>query len=361
MTTLSGWMLEKYFYLSAFQWVALGSMLLITPVIIKLVTMIISVLSYFAKKTTHTLDDRFLKAIQKPLSYVSVVGLWFIFSISLDFPAVFEKSIFVVLKILFGICIIWIFLIMADFLSDIIQFATKKTDTHIADYVLNAVQKILRAVIIVLGILIILQNLGINVMSLLAGLGLGGLALALAAKDTAANLFGSFMILIDKPFALGDWVIVDEIEGSVEDVGLRSTRIRTFYNSLVSIPNATLANSNIDNMGKRQYRRIRTVLGIEYQTDSKKLKDFMNGIKDIIEKNPLTRKESYEVSFHEYGPSSLNVLLYFFIDAKNWSEELKQKESIYLEILEFSKSIGVSFAFPSQSIYIKNKESLQTV
>ena len=136
-----------------------------------------------------------------------------------------------------------------------------------------------------LGILIVLQNMGVNVFSLLAGLGLGGLAFALAAKDTAANLFGSIMILTDRPFKIGDWVKMDGVEGTVEEIGFRSTRVRTFYNSLITIPNATIANVQIDNLGVRQYRRTTATLGVTYDTSMEKMNQFVEGIRKIIEGN----------------------------------------------------------------------------
>ena len=140
------------------------------------------------------------------------------------------------------------------------------------------VKKALRVSVVVMGLLVMFQKLGVEVVSVLAVLGLGGLAFALAAKDTCANLFGSVIILLDRPFHIGDQVIIGKTEGSVKSIGFRSARIRTFYNSVISVPNSVLANANIDNMGRREYRRIKAFLGATYDTPPAKIEAFIDGI-----------------------------------------------------------------------------------
>ena len=199
-------------------------------------------------------------------------------------------------------------------------------------------------------------------MSVLAGLGLGGLAFALAAKDACANFFGSIMILLDRPFNIGDWVIIGETEGSVEEIGFRSTRIRTFYDSLITVPNSILANANIDNMGQRNYRRIKAFFGLTYDTPPEKMEAFLEGVKNIVKANPYTRKDYYHVVFTAYGNFSLDVMLYCFSKVPDWSAELVQRQNIYLEILRLAEKIGVDFAFPTQTLHMESfpgQESLR--
>jgi MscS family membrane protein len=198
--------------------------------------------------------------------------------------------------------------------------------------------------------------MGVNVFSLLAGLGLGGLAFALAAKDTAANLFGSIMILVDRPFKIGDWVSVDTVEGTVEEIGFRSTRIRTFYNSLVTVPNANMANAQIDNLGVRQYRRTSFELDVTYGTKSKDLDAFIEGIRKIILENSISRKDMYHVYFSGYGASSLKIMVYFFLITDDWGQELKEKQNIYFKIYSLAEQLGVEFAFPTQTIFLNSEE-----
>ena len=160
---------------------------------------------------------------------------------------------------------------------------------------------------------------------LVAGIGIGSIAVGFAARDSIENLFGTFTVLLDKPFQVGDWILVGDLEGTVEDVGFRSTRIRTFYNSLISVPNRTFISSNVDNMGQRRYRRIREMLGLTYDTPPEKIEAFCEGVRRIIATHPYTRKDYYHVYFNGFGPSSLDVLLYCFVETPDWSTELREK------------------------------------
>ena len=214
-------------------------------------------------------------------------------------------------------------------------------------------RKTISFLVFIVGGLVIVQNLGYNVTSILAGLGLGGLAVALAAKDTLSNIFGSLVILFDRPFVVGDWVQFDKVEGTVESIGFRSTQIKTFYDSVISIPNYVVANAQIDNMGKRKFRRTRFTLGITYSTPPEKIQSFIEGIKNIIQKHPKTRKDYYQISFSGYADSSLNVFVNFFLQVANWNEELQFRQDIFLDILKLAQQLNVEFAFPSQSLYIE--------
>jgi MscS family membrane protein len=205
----------------------------------------------------------------------------------------------------------------------------------------------------VLAIVFILQNSGVAVSSVLAGLGLGGLAFALAAKDTVENFFGSLVLLTDRPFALGDWVVIDEVEGIVEEVGFRSTRVRTFYNSVVSVPNGKLAVSKIDNYGRRTRRRVKTTLGLTYGTPRVRMEEFVQRIRALLEADPQVWKGTIEVVLAGFGPSSLDVLVYFFLAVPDWHAELEHRGRLYLEFMRIAEEVGVSFAFPSTSVYVE--------
>ena len=214
------------------------------------------------------------------------------------------------------------------------------------------VRKGLKVITVVVGGLFILQNLSVDVSSLLAGLGIGGLAFALAAKDTLANFFGSVMIFVDRPFQIGDWVIAGGKEGVVEEVGFRSTRLRTFYNSLMTIPNAKITDTHIDNYGERRYRRCSTTLGLTYDTTPEQMQAFVEGVRAIIQANPHTRKDAYEVHMSGFGDSSLNVMLYFFFEVESWTIELREKHNVFLEIMRLAEKLGVSFAFPTSTLHV---------
>jgi len=197
------------------------------------------------------------------------------------------------------------------------------------------------------------NRIGLPAYSVFAGLGVSGVAVALAARESLANLLGSLIIMFEKPFSIGHWIRVGDIEGTVEDVGFRSTRIRTFYNSLVSIPSSKLIEATVDNLGLREFRRIKTVIQITYDTPPGKVEDFVEGIKSIIESHEHTRKDYFHVVFHDFGASSLNILVYFFLKVPDWSAELVERQRIFIEIMKLAENLGIRFAFPTQTLHLE--------
>ena len=308
----------------------------------------------FTDKTKNDLDDRVLDAFEKPLGGILSSAFWLICASRITLQE--DTAFFLIkgLQILLSIHLIIAAYRLTDVAVGYLQEFTKKTENELDDHLVPLLSKTLKVFVIVFGVLVTIQNLGVNVMSLLAGLGLGGLAFALAAKDTAANLFGSIMIFVDRPFKIGDWIVVDKAEGTVEEIGLRSTRIRTFYNSQISIPNGQTANATVDNMGRRQFRRVYARVGITYSSTTEQVEAFRSEIRKIIEEHPRTKKDAFHVYFNGFGDSSLEIMVYFFLKVPDWATELKDKEEVYLAIMKAAEKVGVSFAFPSQSIYFEN-------
>jgi MscS family membrane protein len=175
---------------------------------------------------------------------------------------------------------------------------------------------------------------------------------ALAAQDTIRNLLGGVTIFADRPFQVGDWVVMNDIEGTVEHVGFRSSRVRTFYNSVVTVPNARIVDTHVDNMGLRQWRRYKTTLGLAYHTTTDQVQAFVEGVRALIRANPGMRKDYYIVEFHGFGPSSLDVLVYCFINAPDWNAELRTRHVLNLDIMRLAEDLGVEFAFPTQTLHV---------
>lgn len=226
------------------------------------------------------------------------------------------------------------------------------TDTKLDDQLVPMVRKLAKILLVTSGVLIVLQNLNVNVGAMVATLGVGSIAIAFAAKDMLANFFGSIVVFVDKPFQIGDWVVVDGAEGVVEEVGFRSTRVRTFYNSLMTLPNAVFTEKKIDNYGARQYRRTFVTIGITYDTTPDQMQAFIEGIRAIIQANPYTRKDYYEVHMSGFGDSSLNVMLYFFFKTDSWSIELRERHNVFLEVMRLAQSLRIRFAFPTQTLHL---------
>lgn len=219
--------------------------------------------------------------------------------------------------------------------------------------------KILRFIIIALAISIIVDDWGFNVSGLVAGLGLGGLAVALAAQDAIGNIFGGIIIIVDKPFTVGDWIQTPSVEGTVEEVNFRSSKIRTFSHALVTIPNSVLANEAITNWTRMGKRRITFNLGVAYTTPKHKLENCVRRIRELLENHPGIHKETIFVRFDSFNESSLDIFLYFFTVTTNWGEYLAVKEEINFKILEILEQEQVSIAFPSRILYFENALPLE--
>lgn len=309
-------------------------------------------LEKLTSRSKTNMDDILIGSLSRPIGWIGSFLLILAVVSQIDLDESFKETLSIVFQVLIGFQVIKALYNLTDHATEIIQFIIRHLKISVDEALVPIIARSSKALVIVFGPLVVAQNLGVNVMSLVAGLGLGGLAFALAAKDTAANLFGSFMILVDKPFSVGDWVIIGSNEGTITEIGLRSTRIKTFYDSIISIPNSEVANASIDNMGKRNFRRVKTTLGVTYDTPPEKIEGFLEAIKRIIDVHPHTRKDYYQVVFTGFNASSLDLLLYFFIVAEDWSRELVIKQNIFLDIIRAAKDLDVEFAFPTTTVHI---------
>ena len=283
------------------------------------------------------------------LCFISFVGLEWI-----GLEKSYKDFIHQTLLFLMSYALIHISYQFLDLLESYINHVleTSKPKDFLHAYIISYVKKILKVFIVLFTLLLLLQSAGFNVTSILASLGIGGLALALGAKDTLNNLFGGVTILFDRPFSVGDWIVCNSIEGTVENIGFRSTKVKTFYDSSITIPNSLVVNSVVDNVGRRKARRTRFNLDITYDTSPEEIEAFVEGVKNILRSNPNVKQDYFQVFFHAYGPHSLQILVNFFLKVKNWDEELFQKQNIFIEILRLSQQLNISFAFPTQTLDI---------
>lgn len=286
------------------------------------------------------------------LSWIGLMLLWLFLVDSLKIHEGWDKYLTGLLRILLSLHVIRLSYLAVDAIGQVLLDFAAQTESTLDDRLAPFATKTLKVLVVVMGVLITLQNFKIEVMSLLAGLGLGGLALALAAQDTAANLFGSIMILIDNPFHLGDHIKIGDTEGIVEEVGFRSTRIRTFANTLVTLPNSVVAKEKIENLGIRQARRVRQILGLHYDTPPEKINQFCEEIKYLIGSEALVQKDNIVVCFNNFNASSLDILVNFHINTLDVKVELEMTQKIFTEIWKLSKKVGVDFAYPTQTLYL---------
>jgi MscS family membrane protein len=243
-----------------------------------------------------------------------------------------------------------------DMIGEVLLAKSRKTESKFDDILVPLLRKTAKLFVLAFGVVYGAQYMNINIVPLLTGLGIGGLAFAFAAKDTIENLFGSVAVVLDRPFEVGDWIVIGDIEGTIEELGFRSTRIRTFYNSLVTMPNAALVRATVDNYGRRQYRRWKTTLGVQYDTSPEKLLAFTEGIRELVRRHPYTRKDYFQVWAHGFSDSSIDVLVYVFHEVPDWSTELRERERLLLDIVRLADKLGVQFAFPTQTLHLYKEE-----
>ena len=350
---LPSWAQNTWLGIEAWQYIAVFLWLLIGFVLRKIFEFILdNYVRRVTQKTRFTWDDDLLDGVHRPAGFIFLMIFFRLTYTNLQLSVTVNLYLSTILEIAVSVGFVWLFYNLADVFAKYLTVITSKTETKLDDQLVPLIRKTLRFFIVVMGVILILQNNGYNVASLIAGLGIGGLAVALAAKDTLANFFGSITIFVDRPFRIGDWIKVGGVEGTVEEVGFRTTRIRTFYNSLVSMPNSSIATTDIDNLGMRKYRRFKTYLNLTYSTSPEQMEAFVEGIKAIVKANSHFRQDYYEVHFNSMGAHSLDVLVYVFFEVPDWSTELQQRHNFLLEILRLAREVGVEFAFPTQTLHI---------
>jgi len=326
--------------------------LLLRKIFTKILLVFLQNLSKYSK--TYY-DDKIISALKSPIRFgFIIIGL------HLFFILIFKETEIIknILNTLVVYTIFWAILAILEALRGLVYRATGKFNSDLSKEIGDFIVAILKVLISGVGLGAMLQVWGINVTALVASLGIGGLAFALAAKDTAANLFGSFALLADKSIRIGEWIKVDGVEGVVEDIGMRTTKIRSFQKSLITVPNHIVANNPIENFSRRGIRRIKMHIGLTYSTNSEQIVQIIDAIKLMLEQHEgISQKDSLMVNFDSFGDSALNIFIYTFTKTANWAKYLEIREDIHLKIMKIVEGNGSSFAFPSQSIYVEQLPS----
>jgi MscS family membrane protein len=310
-----------------------------------------------AEKTRFSMDDVLFTALLKPAEWAAMAGGIFFALGILPLPTEPVDTAKFVDALMNGTAVslvIWFVIRLVDGLADVWAQKAEQTETKLDDQLVPIVRRSAKVFFFIVGVVLVLQNMGYSVGSLLAGLGIGGLAVAMASKDTMANLFGSLVIFLDKPFQIGDWIEMDGVEGTVEEVGLRTTRVRTFANSLITVPNMLFTSKSINNWSRMKKRRIKMNIGVTYSTTPDKLDALVNRIRDIIRDDEKILNDFYLVNFDSFGPTSLDVFIYCFTGTTVWAEFLQAKQELMLKIMHAVQELGLSFAFPTQSIHVES-------
>ncbi len=315
----------------------------------------------FKRFSSEESVGNFTKLLIKPIALLVVLlTTWFAFSI-LKYPqnwgiVIFNIELKLFLNKIFQLAIvislIWIALKIINYISIVLTLKAKKTDTKLDDHLIPFIKDFLKVAVVIFGIFFIFSAVfKFNITSLLAGLGIGGIAIALAAQPSLENLLGSFTIFLDKPFIVGDFVQVGDIIGTVEKVGFRSTRIRTLEKSFVTLPNKMIVDSIANNLTLRTYRRVKFFVGVTYDTSKEKIQAIVKDIQEHIDGHEQTNQEGI-IGFHEFGDSSLNILVQYYAEHVDWNTFVKIKEGINFKIMEIVKKHGSDFAFPTRTVHL---------
>ena len=307
------------------------------------------------KNRTALGDTKIISKINRQLTLLIVLLLLKVLIPILLLSPTWAHYVILVLKIfitvIFANLIYRIWALVVLYTSKYAQTTKDKMDEQL----LPIITKIVQFLIIGGGAVYILKLLNVNVTALIAGVSIGGLALALASQDTVKNLIGSVMIFIDKPFQIDDYIEVNGQGGTIVEVGFRTTRVRMSDSSILSIPNGNIANMAVINKGVRTFRLFQTTLGITYDTSPKMIEEFISKLKTIIQNHEVTDKENFLVHLTELGPSSINILFRAPLLVGDYATELNTKEELLFSIIRLAEELEISFAFPSTSLYIEKK------
>ena len=308
----------------------------------------------FASKTKTGLDDILVDKLEEPVVYgIVILGFYWAFN-RLHFNDSVDSFFANVFMIIFILNITWLIARVVDSLiEEYVVPAVEKSDSDFDDQLLPVLRKTVKVMLWVFGVVVALSNSGFDVGALIAGLGIGGLALALAAQDTVKNIFGGLMIFMDKPFRMSERIKVNGMDGFVEEIGVRSTRLRTLEGRLITIPNGQFSDNAVENVTKEPTRKVVVNLGLTYDTTPDDMEKAMKILEDIILTNHKVTDEVL-VSFNSWGDFSMGILfIYWIIEG---DDILAAQSEVNLAILKQFNAAGLEFAYPTQTIYKKEME-----
>lgn len=342
----------EYVLMPTWKWIGLVFIVLLFPLLRRAV-------EHFLKqiKNSHLISHNkniFVAEItrtdlEKPMAWI--LGLIIFISVidMFDFPKSIDKYGTLFAQILIGFRWLQMLIIGIDILSAHWSRRAGDPNGHPNQIIPFAV-KAAKFILIILGVLIVLQNLGINVVSVLAGLGIGGIAIALAGQETVANLFGSITILVDKPFKLNDYIKVLDVEGTVVEIGFRSTKIKTPTNSMVTISNSTVAKEKLENLSARHKRRIRHTVTLSYDTTPESIRSFMAAVDDFLTTHPQVDHDDVSVILYSLSSYSIDIQITFFANSPEARVENIVQQDFLFQVLAIAQDLKIEIAYPTQKL-----------
>lgn len=343
---------KEFYYNTIGEWAIALLILVGSYVVAKLIYWLFgNVIKKATSRTKTKIDDILVEMLEKPVILgLTIFGFWYGIR-QLVFPDTIVVWINNVYLAMITLTATWLLSRLVDaIIREYLVPLTEKTESDMDDQMLPVVQKGLRAAIWILGIIVALNNAGYNVSALLAGLGIGGLAMAMAAKDTVANFFGGITIFADKPFKINDRVKMGGFDGTITEIGIRSTRLKTLEGRIVTIPNAKFTDGMVENVSAEPSRKVIINLGLVYETTAEQMEKALSLLHEIATGNQDLEDE-HHAAFNDFGASSLGIIFIYFI--KKGADILATQTSVNMEIKRKFEANGLEMAFPTQTIYTK--------
>ncbi len=351
---LPGYFFEiRFLQMELWQWLGLIVLVVATALLGFLATAFgVRVARAFVKRTKTTWDDLLLNMVAGPLRLGTTVLFFYLasFLLALSVPA--ENAVAALCKVVAILAFAWMALRGVDIFGTILQGRFQHKDPAAANTLVPMGRKLTKVFVLLVALVALLQELGFNIAGLVAGLGVGGIAVALAAQKTIENFFGGITVIADRPVKVGDFCRVGDKVGTVEDIGLRSTRIRTLDRTILTIPNAQFSTSRLENFGKRDRILLSTTIGVGYETTPDQIRWLLREIRKMMFEHPKTDKDPCRIRFVNFGSSSLDLEIFVYIRTRDWGEFLSIREDLFLRIMDIVHASGTYFAFPSQTLYL---------
>lgn len=334
-------------------WIAIGIMIVFRIFSSGISYLIIRMFKFKAKKAKDIKESAFYDPIR---IFISILGIYLAIVFLKNPLGITQPAMMIVTKAFKIISIIAFAKGVARSFtsrSTLVKKIKARTNKEMEDSNLNFLLKVVRVIIYIIAGFMVITELGVNLNGLIAGFGIGGVIITLAAQDTAKNLFGGLVIFIDKPFVVGDWIQMDTYEGTVEDITFRSTRIRTFENSVVNVPNSIISNTSIINWSRMEKRRYKIDLCLELDTSLEKIEILKKKIAQMLEQHDRILDDSIMVRFDKITDNGINLLVYSYTDSVDYASFIEEKEKINYKIMQILREEKIELAYDTKTIYMK--------
>jgi MscS family membrane protein len=339
-------------WLEPYQWIGLAVLIGLAVVVERLLTLLLRpLIRKLSSSEGLPLDIELLRDFERPIGAI-FVGLVFLSGLPLlDLTLPVHNALDIAASFILAVASVWAAYRLVDVVCWNLEQRAARTENKFDDMLVPLLRRTLKVLVLAVGVVFVASRLTDQLWHVLAGLSIGSLAVGFAAKDSIENLFGTFTVLLDNPFKLGDVIKVSDFEGTVEQVGFRSTRVRTPEDSLITVPNSRFIGQHVENFGARRTRRIKLVLSLTYDTPPEKIQAFCEGVRELVRLHPYVSKDAYHVWLTAYAASSLDVELVCQITTTDVPTYLRERHRLYLDILRLASQLRVSFAFPTQTVW----------